>query len=415
MGRQDGSTRQVSLESVDSSSATILHLDLDAFFASVELLDHPELVHLPVVVSHDSVRAVVTAANYPARKFGVRSAMPLSRAKRLCPTAVIMQPHFEKYRYFSNQVMSILTDTTPLVERMSIDEAFLDVAGAMKLSGSPFEIGASIRQRVFESTGLTCSIGAAATKFVAKLASGLAKPDGLLVIPQSETLRFLHPLPASSLWGVGAATEKSLQSFGLHTIQDIAQTPVSVLKRLVGDAVGSKLHDLSNGRDDRKVVTSTIEKSIGNEVTFEVDVSNQATLKRELLRQAFNIGKRLRQTGLVARTVSLKLRTEDFTTLTRSRTLDEPTQVSKRIANEVIDLFDKLKVNAPVRLIGARVEQLSEASGSSFALWDEDEEWREAEKRIDEVQNRFGDDSLKPASLLRRPDELGPSRRRPSL
>ncbi|MBX3090873.1 MAG: DNA polymerase IV, partial [Cryobacterium sp.] len=267
MGRQDGSTRQVSAATVDSSTATVLHVDLDAFFASVELLDRPELIDKPVVVAHNSARSVVTAANYPARKYGVRSAIPLSRALQLCPSAIVLQPHFEKYRHFSRQVMAIFDDMTPIVERLGIDEAFLDVAGARGVIGSPAEVGRLIRERVRSETGLACSVGAAATKFVAKLASGRAKPDGLLVIPREETLAFLHPLPVSALWGVGAVTEKALLGRGLHTIGDIAETPLPVLRRIVGDAGGRKLHDLANGIDPRAVTRDTAEKSIGHEVT----------------------------------------------------------------------------------------------------------------------------------------------------
>lgn len=413
MGRQDGSSRTTSGVDVDSSTAPILHMDLDAFFASVELLDRPELVDRPVVVAHDSARSVVTAANYPARKFGVRSAIPLSRALQLCPSAVVLEPHFEKYRHYSREVMSILESVTPLVERMSIDEAFLDVSGAARQFGSPFDIATRIRAEVRERTGLTCSIGAAATKFVAKLASGRAKPDGLLVVPAAETLDFLHPLPVGSLWGVGAVTEKNLLGRGIHTIGDLAQTPLQVLRRIVGDAGGRKLHELANGIDPRPVTRETIEKSIGHEVTFEVDISDPVTLRRELLRQAVKVGRRLRESGLVGRTIAIKVRFDDFTTIARSRTLDEATQVGRRIADEATALFEALGRLKPVRLIGVRVENLAEAGSGSTLLWDDDEDWREAERAIDEVEDRFGVDSIKPASLLRPAAELGPSKRRP--
>jgi DNA polymerase-4 len=415
MGRQDGSTRQVSAASVDSSTATILHVDLDAFFASVELLDRPELVDRPVVVAHDSARSVVTAANYPARKFGVRSAIPLARALQLCPSAIVLEPHFEKYRHYSRQVMAIFDDMTPIVERLGIDEAFLDVAGARGVIGSPAEVGALIRARVRAETGLACSVGAAATKFVAKLASGRAKPDGLLVIPKAETLAFLHPLPVSALWGVGAVTEKSLLGRGLHTIGDIAGTPVGVLRRIVGEAGAAKLHALANGVDPRRVTCDTVEKSVGHEVTFEIDVSDAAVLRRELLRQATQVGSRLRASGLEGRTVVLKLRYGDFTTITRSRTLAEPTDVGRRIADEVRSLYDALGAHPPVRLIGVRMEQLAESGANPQGLWDDDEDWRGAERVIDDVGERFGRDLVRPASLLRPTAELGPSKRRPHL
>lgn len=415
MSKQDGSTRQVSAASVDSSTATILHVDLDAFFASVELLDHPELAHKPVVVAHNSSRSVVTAANYPARKFGVRSAIPLSRARQLCPSAIVLEPHFEKYRHYSRQVMAIFDDMTPVVERLGIDEAFLDVAGARGVIGTPAEVGALIRHRVREETGLACSVGAAATKFVAKLASGRAKPDGMLVIPRSETLAFLHPLPVGALWGVGAVTEKALLARGLKTIGDLAETPLNVLRRVVGEAGSIKLHNLANGIDPRAVTPDTVEKSVGHEVTFEVDVTDALVLRRELLRQSSKVAERLRAAGAVGRTVVLKIRYDDFTTVTRSRTLAESTDVGRRIADEVRGLYDALGVHPPVRLIGVRIEQLSETDGASGGLWDDDEDWRGAERVMDTVGERFGGDLIRPASLLKPSDVLGPSKRRPHL
>lgn len=407
MGRQDGSARQVSAASVDSSTATILHVDLDAFFASVELLDRPELVDRPVVVAHDSARSVVTAANYPARRYGVRSAIPLARALQLCPSAIVLEPHFEKYRHYSRQVMAIFDDMTPLVERLGIDEAFLDVAGARGVLGSPAEIAALIRGRVRAETGLACSVGAAATKFVAKLASGRAKPDGLLVVPGPETLAFLHPLPIGALWGVGAVTEKALLGRGLHTIGDLAQTPVAVLRRIVGEAGAVKLHDLANGIDPRRVTRDTVEKSIGHEVTFEVDIADATVLRRELLRQATQVGRRLRAAGIEGRTVVLKLRYADFTTITRSRTLPEATDVGRRIADEVRSLYDALGAHPPVRLIGVRMEQLVEVGAGAKGLWDDDEGWRDAERAIDDLGERFGRDLVRPASLLRPAGERG--------
>ncbi|MDQ1598046.1 MAG: polymerase, partial [Microbacteriaceae bacterium] len=401
MSKQDGSNRQVSAATVNSSTATILHVDLDAFFASVELLDRPELAHLPVVVAGKSLRSVVTAANYPARRFGVRSAIPLSQALRMCPKAIVLEPHFEKYRHYSAKVMGIFDEITPLVERLGIDEAFLDVAGATGLLGSPAEIAALIRARVFAETRLTCSVGAASTKFVAKLASGRAKPDGVLVVPAEQTLSFLHPLPVGALWGVGAVTEEALIRRGLHTIGDIASTPVAALQRAVGEASGRKLHELANGIDPRNVTTAAVEKSVGHEVTFEVDTVNGDELRRELLRQANAVAVRLRAAGWVGRTVVLKLRFADFSTITRSRTLAESTDVGRRIFEEARAILDGLEVRRPVRLIGVRMEQLTESDGQQLGLWDADEGWREAEDTIDAVSARFGRGTLRPASLLK--------------
>ncbi len=400
MSKQDGRDRQVSAGSVDSSTATILHVDLDAFFASVELLDRPELAHLPVVVAGKSMRSVVTAANYPAGKYGVRSAIPLSQALRLCPKAIVLEPHFDKYRHYSQLVMEIFDDITPLVERLGIDEAFLDVSGA-GLIGNPAEVAAVIRNRVEKETRLTCSVGAASTKFVAKLASGRAKPDGVLVVPADQTLAFLHPLPVGSLWGVGAVTEEALTRRGFRTIGDIARSPLSALQRAVGDASGLKLHDLANGRDPRPVTTTSMEKSVGHEVTFEVDTVDADDLRRELLRQANAVAVRMRTAGWVGRTVVLKLRYDDFTTITRSRTLAESTDVGRRIYEEVRSIYEGLGRHNPVRLIGVRMEQLSDGDDQQLGLWDEDEGWREAEDTIDAVTARFGLGMLRPASLLK--------------
>ena len=400
MSKQDGSSRRVSPSDVDSSTAPILHIDLDAFFASVELLDHPHLVDTPVVVAGKSMRSVVTAANYPARKYGVRSAMPLGQAMRLCPKAVVLQPHFDKYRHYSTKVMAIFDEMTPLVERLGIDEAFLDVSGARSLIGPPAEVARRIRARVKEQTGLTCSVGAAATKFVAKLASGMAKPDGLLVIPEPETLSFLHPLPVGALWGVGGVTEEALLSRGLRTIGDIADTPVPVLQRAVGEAAARKLHDLSRGVDPRRVTTGREEKSIGHEVTFDADVTDADLLRRELLRQSTQVAARLRAAGVMGHTVVLKLRFADFTTITRSRRLAEPTDLARRIYEEVRASYDSLGAHRSVRLIGVRVEQLTEGVPGQLGLWDVDEGWREAERVVDGVSQKFGRDALGPASLL---------------
>ncbi|MHB1172576.1 MAG: DNA polymerase IV [Lacisediminihabitans sp.] len=415
MSKQDGSARQVSAASVDSSTASILHVDLDAFFASVELLDHPELADRPVVVAGRSARSVVTAANYPARTFGVRSAIPLAQALRLCPQAIVLEPHREKYTYYSKKVMAIFDDVTPLVERLGIDEAFLDVAGARGLLGSPAEIGALIRRRVQAETRLSCSVGAASTKFVAKLASGRAKPDGMLVVPADETLGFLHPLPVGSLWGVGATTEEALVKRGLRTIGDIAATPLVALQRAVGAASGRKLHELANGIDPRTVTPNVEEKSVGHEVTFEVDVSDAELLRRELLRQANAVAVRLRAGGWVGRTVVLKLRYADFSTITRSRTLTGPTDLGRRIYEEARASYDGLGAHARVRLIGVRVEQLVPSDGQQRGLWETDEGWREAEDTMDAVSARFGRGTLRPASLLNPLNPLNPAKelRRP--
>lgn len=401
MGKQDGSDRQVTDGPVDDSTATILHVDMDAFFASVELLDHPELRGKPVIVAHNSARSIVTAATYEARKFGVNSALPMAIALRRCPQAIILAPHFERYQHYSSIVMGIFDEVTPRVERLGIDEAFLDVAGARTVFGSPLQVAQLIRSRVRAETGLVCSVGAAATKFVAKLASGLAKPDGLLVVPRDNTLALLHPLPVSRLWGVGGKTEEVLRGRGFHTIGDIAHAPRDVLVRLVGEAGATRLHDLSWGIDPRVVHAGAEEKSIGHEMTFETDVTDPVVLHRELLRLSDMVAVRLRRAGVMTRTVVLKLRFGDFTTITRSRTIAEPTDLARRIYEEVRSIHQALRMDdAAIRLIGVRAEQLLDSGAVQRGLWDETDGWREAEEVMDAASQRFGRGAVKPARLV---------------
>ena len=394
----------MSVEPVDDPTASIMHLDMDAFFASVELLERPDLVGLPVIVGGHGARSVVTAATYEARRYGVNSAMPMSVALRRCPNAIVLEPHFERYRHFSRAVMTICSAVTPLVEQLSIDEAFLDVAGARRLLGTPWLIATELRRTVFQETGLHCSIGVATTKFVAKLASSLAKPDGLLVVPGARTLEVLHPLPIGALWGVGAKTAEQLERLGLRTVGDVAHTPLTTLTKALGAAHGEKLHDLAWARDPRSVTTLREEKSIGHEVTFEYDITDPAIIRRELLRMSDQVAVRLRTAGLVGRTVVLKLRNGDFTTITRSRTLDEHTDLARRIYDEVVELYRATEqAEARIRLVGVRMEQLAPASDSVLALWDTDEGWREAEQAIDAVSERFGRGLVQPAALVGRP------------
>ncbi|MET0990667.1 MAG: DNA polymerase IV, partial [Glaciihabitans sp.] len=375
-----------------------------------ELLERPDLRGLPVIVGGKGARSVVTAATYEARKYGVNSAMPMAVALRRCPNAIILEPHFERYSHYSRIVMGICDDLTPNVERLGIDEAFLDVAGARRLIGTPFEVATILRSRVYEETGLRCSVGIAATKFVAKLASGLSKPDGLLVVPLADTLDFLHPLPVSALWGVGAKTEEQLARAGLRTVADVAHTPLETLQRSFGPALGNKLHELSWARDPRSVTAVGEDKSVGHEVTFEHDVTDPAIIRRELLRMSDKVAVRLRRAGQEGRTVVLKLRFGDFTTITRSRTLAEHTDLGRRIYDEVADIYASVDRDSPrIRLVGVRVEQLVPAGAGAQALWDTDEGWREAENVMDAVTARFGNGLVQRAAFVRprqtRPEE----------
>ncbi|WP_394552332.1 DNA polymerase IV [Agromyces sp. MMS24-JH15] len=401
MSKQDGSSRQVTTGPVDDSATPILHVDMDAFFVSVELLSRPELRGKPVLVGGTAGRGVVSAASYEARKYGVNSAMPMSMALRLCPNAIVLRGDHGRYSEYSKRVMAIFESLTPEVEPLSIDEAFLDVSGARRLHGSPAEIAWTIRERVRRETGLTCSVGVAATKFVAKVASSRAKPDGLLVVPATDTVAFLHPLPIAALWGVGRVTEESLARLGLRTVGDVAAMPADALERAVGPALATRLASLAMGRDPRRVVTGREERSIGHESTFLHDLVDPDEIRRELLRLADNVGVRLRRAGLLGRTVVLKVRYGDFRTVTRSRTLAEPTDVARRIYEEAAAALGPLIDDGErVRLIGVRAEQLR-PSGDAAALWDPDEEWRDAERAVDEVVARFGRGAVRPAALVR--------------
>lgn len=381
--------------------ASMLHVDMDSFFVSVELLDRPELRGLPVASAYDTARSVVSSASYEARRFGVRSAMPVARAKQLCPQLVLVPPSFEKYRRASKQVMQIFEEFTPLVEPLSIDEAFLDVAGTTRLFGAPVEIARQLRVRIREVTGLPASVGLAGTKFVAKLASQRAKPDGLLEIPPQRTLEFLHPLPIEAMWGVGQATAKTLKSRAIHTVGELAREPLPSLERIVGQASARRLHQLANGHDARNVETTRVEKSIGHEETFARDEVSHEVLERELLRLATRTGERLRAAGLEARTVSIKVRWSDFDTVTRSRTLPEATNATQRIYQTARELFAALGAQGrPVRLIGVRAEQLMPVGSDVLALWSDDDEWRAVDQAVDEVRGRFGASGVTAASLL---------------
>ena len=386
----------------DDTGCTILHVDMDAFFASASLIAHPELVGTPVIIGGGN-RGVVLSATYEARAFGVTSAMPMGRARRLCPQATVLPPEHELYSRISSAVMATFADITPFVEPLSSDEAFLDVAGAVRLMGSPATIAQRIRDTVADEQGITCSVGVASTKFVAKLASGLAKPDGLLVIPADEVVTFVQQLPVGALWGVGDKTEEALSRLGLRTVADIAHTPRRTLVRALGEATGSHLHDLAWGRDPRSVEPVRRERSIGNERTFDHDVDDPDVVHRTLLALSDKVASRLRSAGLVGRTVSIKVRFADFTTISRSRSLRDATDVSRDIAALARELYDALGLQrARVRLVGLRVEQLSEASSTSVqvALDEPEHGWRDADRAVDRASARFGAGSVRPASLI---------------
>ncbi|KAB8188300.1 DNA polymerase IV [Nonomuraea phyllanthi] len=388
----------------DDSGCPILHVDMDAFFASVELLDRPELRGRPVIVGSPAGRGVVLSATYEARAHGVHSAMPMSRARRLCPQATIIPPTHGKYSEVSKGVMEIFHTITPLVEPIASDEAFLDVGGARRRLGPPAAIAAMIREQVLDRYGITCSVGVAANKFVAKLASKQCKPDGLLVVPADQVVDFLHPLPVSALWGVGERTEQSLVRLGIRTVGDLARVPVATLQRELGPAVGGHLAALAWGRDERAVSSHVPDKSIGNEETFAADVDDPEVIRRELLRLSERVAARMRKGGHVGRTVSVKLRRADFTTINRSRTLREPTDVAQVIYATACELFEAAGLQrVRLRLVGVRMENLRPAGEATrqLGLGERETGWREAEQAMDRAIRRFGPDAVLPASLVR--------------
>jgi DNA polymerase IV len=388
----------------DDTGCHVLHVDMDAFYASIEVRDRPELAGKPVVVGGDGNRGVVLSATYEARAFGVRSAMPVIRARRLCPRAIFVPPRFRAYGAASREVMAIFGSFTPVVEPLSLDEAFLDVSGAIRLLGSPAMIGRKIKAQVAEQQGITCSVGIAPTKFVAKIASARCKPDGLLIVPEAGVLDFLHPLPVSALWGVGERTGEVLARLGLRTVADIANTPLGALERELGIAHGNHLAALAWGRDERRVTPHVPDKSIGAEETFDTDVADPERIRRELLRLSGRTADGLRKGGYVARTISVKLRLANFKTLTRSRTLAHPTDVAREIYATACTLFTSsgLDDGARLRLVGVRASSLTPAAGAVMqpTLDDRPVGWREAEQAVDLITRRFGAGAVRPAALV---------------
>jgi DNA polymerase-4 len=381
----------------DEDGCSILHVDMDAFFASVELARRPALRGLPVIVG-GAQRGVVLAATYEARAYGVHSAMPMASALRMCPQAVVLPPDHHAYHEVSEGVMGVLRDVTALVEQVSVDEAFLDVAGARRRLGPPSRIAGLIRTEVRDRYGITCSVGIATTKFVAKLASGHAKPDGVLLVPRAATVDFLRVLPVGALWGVGERTEAALARWGITTVAQLADSDLPTVRRALGPVVGSHLYDLAWGRDPRPVQPGREEKSIGAEETFVEDVADLRVVQAKLLELADRCAERLRRHGLVARTVSIKVRTSDFRTLTRSRTLVTPTDVGREMYLAARSLIAAVDLGGlPVRLVGVRAESLSPAAGAvrqptleEAAAEGPAAPRRDAERAMDAVRDRFG-------------------------
>jgi len=384
----------------------VLHVDMDAFYASVATRDRPELQHVPVIVGGGH-RGVVLSANYAAREHGVRSAMPTTRARRLCPQAVVIQPDPDLYAQVSAAVMENFRRVTPLVEALSLDEAFLDVRGAVRRLGSPLAIAEQLRAAVHDEQGITCSVGVAASPAVAKVASRRAKPDGVVVVPPADLVGFLHPLDVGELWGVGEKTRDLLHRLGLVTVGDVAHTPVRTLQRAVGQALGAHLHELAWGADRRVVVerrsSDEPDRSMGADETFGRDTDDREVVVRELLRLSARVTRRMRVAGVAGRTVTVKVRFADFTTLTRSRTLPEATDVTQEVYRAAVRLYDGLGLQrARIRLVGVRVEGLRPRGEvhHQLALDEPEHGWAEADRAVDRAVHRFGPGVVRPASLL---------------
>jgi len=400
---------------------TILHVDMDAFFVSVELLRRPELRGQPVIVGGTGERGVVAAASYEARHYGIHSAMPSTRARRLCPHAVFLPGDHQHYGEVSSRVMEIFKSFTPLVEPISLDEAFLDVTGAHRLHGDGPTIAAAIRERVRDEQGLTCSVGVAPNKFLAKLASEAAKPKasrdgpvpglGVKVIAPGEELAFLHPLPVQALWGVGPKTLEKLRRRGIATVGDLAALQEVDAATVLGNANGRHLHQLAQAVDTRPVVPEQRPKSIGHEETFARDHHELDTLQREAVRMADAVASRLRRHDLAGRTVNIKVRFHDFRTITRAVTLPAAVDSGPAIARAAKELLDPIDPSSGIRLLGVSVSNLVDDGARQLTL---DETlhpgWDDASRAVDDIRTRFGDEAIVPAAL-RGPDGIRVKRR----
>lgn len=384
------------------SKPTILHVDMDAFYASVSIKDDPKLKNKAVVVGA-GIRGVVLSANYEARKFGIRAAMPVGRAQRMAPHAIFIPPDHQRYSEVSNHVMQIFRDVTPHVEPISLDEAFLDVTGAKRLLGDGRKIAKLIRERVEVEQGITCSVGISHNKFIAKLASQHCKPNGMLEISEDRVLTFLHPLPATAIWGVGPKTNEQLEKLGLRTVGEIANTPRSTLIRALGESAGASLHELAWGRDYRDVITDEPEKSISAAETFAKDIDDPEEILREFLKLCEKATLRMRSAGLCAKTISIKVRFADFKTITRSKTLEQSISGTKESFEIAKTLYLALKIDrARIRLVGVSLEGLIpfEDAPQQLLLGQRDIGWKEADSAIDRVKAKFGRGSVRPARLI---------------
>ena len=388
---------------LDQAGCTIMHVDMDAFFVSVELRERPELKGRQVIVGFPEGRSVVLSASYEARALGVRSALPMATAMRMAPSAVVIEPRHGIYHEVSTQVMALFNSITDKVEPLSVDEAFLDISGALRRLGEPLHIGAMVRRQVESQLGITASVGIAASKFVAKIASTRCKPNGMLLIEKDRTVEYLHTLPVQALWGVGAKTLEALQRLGIFTVADVAATPVAVLKKTLG-AGGVALHNLAWGIDPRPVTPVRVEKSIGAEETFAVDTFDDDVLTKELLRLSHRVAGRLREAGLAGRTLALKIKYADFSAVSRSKAMPAGIDSAGQIYAGATELLRALGTRPQsVRLVGVRVESLEPASSAplQLALDPREDNGRSAEMVGDAIAAKFGAAGIVPARLLK--------------
>jgi DNA polymerase-4 len=379
---------------------------MDAFYASVEQLDQPELRGKCVIVGGTTNRGVVSTASYAARKYGVHSAMPIFQAKQICPQGIFMPPRFERYKEVSVTVMSLLKDFTPLVEPVSIDEAYMDISDCDKLHGSPAEIGASIKEIIKATVKLTCSVGIAPIRFLAKIASDMDKPDGLTVILPAEVPSFIDALPIQKVPGVGKKTGVQFSLLGIQTLGDVKKFPEKLIRDRFGK-YGKRLLELAAGIDDTPVSPSSRHKSVSSEQTLSQDTRNRQSLDKYLLKHSQDVAKQLRKMGMRAKTITLKLKHADFKQITRSTTLTAPIQSSDKIFLEASRLLTDYPLQKQVRLIGVGVSSLvSRELPVQLSLFDEtkkkDEHWEKIDQTIDTITQRFGKNAVKRASLSKK-------------
>ena len=385
-------------------SKHIIHLDMDAFYPSVEILDNPALKGKPVIVGGSKERGVVSSASYEARKFGIHSAQPIAKAKRLCPDGIFLPVRMSRYQEISKQVFEIFHRFTPLVEPISIDEAFLDVTGSIRLFGQPEDIAKKIKQIILTETGLTISAGVAPSKFVAKIASDIDKPDGLTVVHPDGVRDFLDPLPVKKMWGVGKVTQLLLSRLNIHTFRDLRQTPVKVLEKKYGKQ-GVKIHLLAMGIDERDVIPEHDMKSIGHEQTYLQDIISLDVAQKELLALGNKVARRMRLKDLKGKTVTLKIKYFDFVQITRSATLTKSTDDGSEIYSVACHLLEKTEVTKkPIRLLGISLSQLSFLGiGTQLSLFDQDPSSQKRQRLntvLDSLYEKFGDKSVVPGTLL---------------